>query len=96
VFEAIDIQPLIRLRPEPLRVPRFVLDTHLGRLAAYLRLAGFDSSYANDAGDEDLARISARERRILPTRDQGLLKRVEVTHGCYVRATEPHLPSRGA
>lgn len=29
VFEALDIGPLTRLRPEPLREPRFVLDTHL-------------------------------------------------------------------
>ncbi len=39
VFEAFDIAAAARLRPEPLRVPRFILDTHLGRLAAYLRVA---------------------------------------------------------
>ncbi len=89
VFESIDIQPLVRLRPEPLRVIRFVLDTHLGRLAAYLRLAGFDSTYRNDFGDDRLASISAGEHRILLTRDQALLKRGIITHGYYVRATKP-------
>src|SRR5262245_61664799 len=43
VFESIDISPLLRLRPAPLRHPRFVLDSHLGRLAAYLRMLGFDT-----------------------------------------------------
>ena len=33
VFEALDIGSLVRVRPRPLRQPRFVLDTHLGKLA---------------------------------------------------------------
>jgi uncharacterized protein with PIN domain len=89
VFEALDISPVLRVRPAPLRDPRFVLDVHLGRLAAYLRVAGFDAWYRNDADDEELATISAGERRILLTRDQGLLKRRIVTHGCWVRETKP-------
>ncbi len=42
VFESIDIAPVLRLRPQPLREPKFVLDVHLGRLAGYLRLLGFE------------------------------------------------------
>mgnify|MGYP001084246786 CR=1 FL=1 len=89
VFEAFDITPILRVRPKPLRVVRFVLDTHLGRLAAYLRLLGFDTLYRNDYGDEELARTSREERRILLTRDRGLLKRSMVTHGYCVRETDP-------
>lgn len=89
VFEAFDIAGLTRLRPEPLRDPRFVLDVHLGRLARYLRMLGFDALYRNRRSDECLAEISLRERRILLTRDVGLLKRGAVTHGYYLRATEP-------
>ncbi|MDI3339311.1 MAG: Mut7-C RNAse domain-containing protein [Sphaerobacter sp.] len=89
VFESIDITPLVRVRPRPLREPRFVLDTHLGKLAAYLRLLGFDTLYRNDADDTTLARISAEQRRILLTRDRGLLKRAVVTHGYYIRADAP-------
>ena len=88
VFEAFDIHPLTRLRSEPLRVVRFVLDGHLGRLAAYLRLAGFDTLYQTDCGDDDLARTSAEAHRILLTRDLALLKRSMVTHGYWVRATD--------
>ena len=59
VFEAFDIGGLTRLRPEPLRDPRFVLDVHLGRLAAYLRMLGFDTLYQNRCTDERLAEVSA-------------------------------------
>jgi uncharacterized protein with PIN domain len=88
VFEAFDIAGLTRLRPEPLRDPRFVLDVHLGRLTAYLRMLGFDTLYQNQWTDERLAEISQIEHRILLTRDVGLLKRGSVTHGYYVRATQ--------
>ncbi len=89
VFEALDVTPLVRVRPRPLREPRFVADAHLGKLALYLRLLGFDTWYANDADDATLAGVSRDERRILLTRDRGLLKRRMVTHGCYVRETDP-------
>lgn len=90
VFEALDITPLTHLRPAPLRVTRFVLDTHLGRLAAYLRLLGFDTLYRNDCDDPTLARISVEEHRILLTRDRRLLMLKQITHGYYVRARQPH------
>ena len=89
IFESIDITPLVRVRPRPLREPRFVLDTHLGRLMAYLRMLGFDTLYQNDYADKELAQISKREGRILLTRDRGLLKRSIVTHGYCVRETDP-------
>lgn len=90
VFEALDINPIIQVRPEPLREPRFVLDTHLGKLASYLRMLGFDTLYQNINSDETLADISASEHRILLTRDRGLLKRSAVTHGYLIRADDPH------
>ncbi len=89
MFERLDIAPLNRLHPRPLREPRFVLDVHLGKLARYLRLLGFDAAYERDAADEALAARSAAEHRILLTRDLGLLKRTEVTHGYWLRSTEP-------
>jgi hypothetical protein len=89
VFEAMDISPALRLRPEPLREVRFVVDTHLGRLAGYLRMVGFDTLYRNDYVDDELARISSQQGRILLTKDRGLLKRNAITHGSYVRAIHP-------
>ena len=89
VFERLDISPIVRLRPKPLRTPRFIADVHLGTLARYLRLLGFDTAYDNRAADADLARRSVDERRILLTRDVGLLKHRVLTHAHYVRATDP-------
>jgi uncharacterized protein len=89
VFESIDPAPVVRLRPLPLRELRFVLDAHLGKLAGYLRLLGFDTLYRNDYDDAVLAQISSDERRVLLTRDLGLLKRSMVTHGYFVRETDP-------
>ncbi len=88
MFESLDITPLVRVRPHPLRRPRFVLDAHLGKLAGYLRMLGFDALYRNDYGDHELAAISAAERRILLTRDAGLLKHSVVTHGYWLRSTD--------
>ena len=62
---------------------------HLGKLAVYLRWLGFDTLYRNDYADEELARISVEEKRILLTRDRNLLKRRIITHGYFVRATDP-------
>ena len=88
VFESLDISAENKLRPEPLREPKFVLDTHLGRLAAYLRLLGFDALYRNDYDDQVLAEISHKEKRICLTRDRGLLKRNLITHGYCLRSTD--------
>ena len=67
----------------------FILDVHLGRLARYLRIAGFDSLYfSSDRGDNYIAQIAEAENRIVLTRDIGLLKRSAVTFGHWLRNTE--------
>lgn len=77
------------LRPPLLAPMRFVLDTHLGQLATYFRLLGFDTLYRNDYADAELAQISSEETRLLLTRDRGLLKRKLVVYGHCVRSSEP-------
>ena len=91
VFESLDVSPLVRLRPHPLRTPAFVLDTNLGRLARYLRLLGFDCLYRNNYDDGTVANLAATERRILLTRDRALLQRKILTHGYFVREVRPRL-----
>ena len=88
MFEALDITSELRVRLDPLREPRFVLDVHLGKLAAYLRMLGFDTFYRNCLDDPELARISAGQSRTLLTRDRGLLKHNAVTHGYWLRETD--------
>jgi uncharacterized protein with PIN domain len=89
VFESLDITPVTHLRSEPLRETKFVLDQHLGKLAAYLRMLGFDTLYRNDYDDPELAEISVNEHRILLTCDLRLLMRKIVTHGYFVRDRNP-------
>ncbi|CAE6800109.1 MULTISPECIES: Mut7-C RNAse domain-containing protein [Paraburkholderia] len=88
-FEALDIQPLLRVREYPLRVVRFIADAHLGGLAPLLRLAGFDTLYDNHYPDADIEALAAAQQRIVLTRDRELLKRRTITHGCYVRTLRP-------
>ncbi|HVL55975.1 MAG TPA: Mut7-C RNAse domain-containing protein [Burkholderiaceae bacterium] len=89
MFESLDIAPLLRVRPQPLRVTRFVADAHLGALARLLRMCGFDARYDNGFTDDEVRRLAREERRIVLTRDRELLKARSVTHGCYVHSVEP-------
>jgi uncharacterized protein with PIN domain len=89
VFESLDVSPLLRLRPAPLRTPAFILDTNLGRLARYLRLLGFDCLYQNDFDDDTVATTADREQRIVLTRDRALLQRKIITRGYFVREVRP-------
>jgi uncharacterized protein with PIN domain len=69
--------------------PYFILDNHLGRLASYLRMLGFDSLYRNDYQDDELFRVSSQEGRILLTRDRRLLMRKMISHGYCLHQTDP-------
>ncbi|NOY97103.1 MAG: Mut7-C ubiquitin/RNAse domain-containing protein [Chlorobi bacterium] len=89
VFESIDISSASKVRKEPLRHTKFILDAHLGKLAKYLRMIGFDTLYKNDYTDSTIREIGRTEHRIILTRDKGLLNSKKVTHGYYVRAIHP-------
>ena len=65
VFESFDISEITSLENRPLRDPKFILDVHLGRLAKYLRVMGFDTLYRNDYSDNEIVEISINEKRIL-------------------------------
>jgi uncharacterized protein len=89
MFEALDIGSTARLRPAPLRDPRFVIDVNLGRLARLLRVLGFDVWWSGDVEDQTLVDVSLGQHRILLTRDRALLKRRAVTHGLFVHSEHP-------
>jgi len=88
MFERLDISPVLRLRPMPLRDPRFVADGHLAKLARHLRMAGFDVLCGNDWDDDRIVALSLAERRTILTRDKAMLRRGEVERGYFVRAVE--------
>jgi uncharacterized protein with PIN domain len=69
--------------------PRFLLDCHLGRLTAHLRMLGFDCLYQNDYDDAKMTEIVQREERILLTRDRRLLMRKVIQHGYCLRSLDP-------
>ncbi|MFE9256581.1 Mut7-C RNAse domain-containing protein [Streptomyces sp. NPDC006879] len=88
--EAVEVEAIAR----PQRVTgaplRFLLDVHLGTLARRLRLLGVDAAYENeDIGDAALATRSATERRVMLSRDRGLLRRRELWAGAYVYSDQP-------
>ncbi|NUR43286.1 MAG: Mut7-C ubiquitin/RNAse domain-containing protein [Streptomyces sp.] len=88
--DQVEVRPVAR----PQRVPgaplRFLLDVHLGTLARRLRLLGVDTAYeSTDLGDPALAALSAAERRVMLSRDRGLLRRRELWAGAYVYSTRP-------
>lgn len=89
VFESVDIKGFTRLRPEPLREIKFVLDVHLGKLTRKLRMLGFDSLYSNTYSDKEIAEISNEESRIVLTRDRELLKRSIISRGYILRSDAP-------
>ena len=87
-FHSLVIDKDCRLGSEPLKVPRFILDVHLGKLCRHLRLLGFDTAYGNDYEDRYIIDRGLAEQRIILTRDLGILKHGCVAHGYYVRSTD--------
>jgi uncharacterized protein with PIN domain len=69
--------------------PKFIADNHVGRLAVYLRMLGYDTLYRNDYQDPELAQVAGAEGRILLTRDRRLLMRRAVRFGYCLRSTDP-------
>lgn len=88
-FRTLDVSEMARLRPPWSNPIRFLLDVHLGRLATYLRLLGFDARYENDLDDEALADLTRRSGRVLLTRDRRLLMRKQITYGYCLHSRDP-------
>lgn len=88
--EVVEIRAVSRPQTVPGAPLRFLLDVHLGTLARRLRLLGVDAAYESaDIGDAALAALSAKERRVMLTRDRGLLRRRELWAGGYVYSDRP-------
>jgi uncharacterized protein with PIN domain len=73
------------LRKKEWKEIKFILDVHLGKLAKYLRMFGFDTAYQNDYNDKKIIEISLDENRIILTRDIGILKVKSVSNGYFIR-----------
>jgi len=60
---------------------KFIVDSNVGRLARWLRIAGFDTIFINDLDDNRLVRLALSESRVLLTKDTQILKRRVATTG---------------
>lgn len=88
--ETVQVRPVDRPQQVPGAPLRFLLDVHLGTLARRLRLLGVDTAYeSTDIGDAALATRSATEKRVMLSRDRGLLRRRELWAGAFVYSTRP-------
>lgn len=85
----VDVTVETLLRPHPLNEISFVVDVNVGKLAPLLRLAGFDAICEQGLSDSELAALAVGQRRIMLTRNRGLLKRRQVEYGYLVRSDEP-------
>jgi uncharacterized protein len=89
VFETFDIRSVTKIRTTPLRVPRFILDVHLGKLASFLRMLGFDTQYSPDIQDDTLLSVSLNEERTLLSKDRDLIHHESLTHCYHVLSDDP-------
>jgi uncharacterized protein with PIN domain len=69
--------------------PRFAADAMLGRLARWLRVLGFDTTYDPALTDADLVRLANAQGRTLLTRDRHLLRELHPAFAHEVRQDAP-------
>lgn len=89
VFELFDLTGVSKLREQPLRNPKFICDVHLGRLAKYLRMLGWDTLYSNRYTPDYMIDLSLQENRIILTRNYELTRHKKVIHAYWIWSPEP-------
>lgn len=65
---------------------KFVADCMLGKLAKWLRVLGFDTVYLNKAEDRDLLLLARRQKRVLLTKDHGLLEAAADVRSLFIES----------
>lgn len=66
--------------------PKFLADEMLGRLAKWLRLLGYDTTYVSKIADSELLDLAEVEGRIILTRDTSLILRKRCRSYIFVRS----------
>lgn len=89
VFETFDISKVTRLRAQPLRDPKFILDTDLGELATYLQNFGCDILHRVDYTAHEMIKIANTQDRTILTRNPQLPASKGVIRCYLVKQTEP-------
>ena len=65
---------------------RFIVDCMLGKLARWLKILGFDVVYFPKIEDSELLTLAQKERRILLTRDNMLLKKAKAAKSLFIES----------
>jgi uncharacterized protein with PIN domain len=68
--------------------PTFFVDAMLGNIARKLRMLGYDSQYFSDIDDEKLIDGARKEKRIIISKDEELIKRAQKLGIGSIRITE--------
>lgn len=91
VFRRLDVGELAPGAPAvtPGDDPTFICDAQLGRLARWLRFAGYDTRWRNAWRDAELVTLAIDEARIVLSRDRDLLMHRGVEAGCLLRDDDP-------
>jgi uncharacterized protein with PIN domain len=73
--------------------PAFIVDNNVARLAHWLRMLGYDTLVFDQPDDWQIVRIALTEKRIIITRDTGVMKRRVITSGklnaLFITADDP-------
>lgn len=63
---------------------KFIADCHLGKVAKYLRIFGFDTLFFQTIDDNDIIKIAEDEGRLVLTSDKELYKRMKKHNALYL------------
>ncbi|MCK4263450.1 MAG: Mut7-C RNAse domain-containing protein [Candidatus Aminicenantes bacterium] len=67
---------------------KFVVDCMLGKLAKWLKILGFDTLFFSKIEDSELLVLAQKERRILLTRDNGLIGKCRDVRNLFIESED--------
>jgi uncharacterized protein with PIN domain len=78
--------------------PKFIVDCNVGKLAKWLRLMGYDTTFFNGTDDSQLVATALAEGRVILSRDTPIMERRVITSGrlkaILIQSDEPELQIR--
>lgn len=85
VFETFNIKSVTRLRENPLRKVKFIVDPLLKDMVQPMSMLGFDIYFDPACTPSEIIEISKNEHRIILTKNKALFKSDAVTHSILIR-----------
>lgn len=70
-------------------IPIFIADVHLGKLARWLRMAGFDVLYSPSFTPEEMVDLAKPEKRIILTKTTSFSKQYQDTDIYLITSSDP-------